>query len=348
MNRLRQPPSLFLGVTHSLETFGWLIASIADSMELTTDDILLPGSSISHIGSLMTTLAALSAGARTDVARTFDGDELLPLFRETRPTVMIMLPAALIALMRDHNATHDDFASLRLCLAGGDKVSAELETEFTDMVGFPIHELYGMTEIGASHLNPPSGLNKPGSVGLTTPGYVSSIRDDDDEEVPAGVEGRLWVKGPATMIGYWDNPKATAETIIDGWIDTGDVMRADEDGYFWFCGRKKQIIVHDGSNISPQEVEEAVMAHPAVASAGVVGVHDAMHGENVWAYITLKDAADTPTSQDIIRFAREQVGYKAPEAILVLDEMPLNATGKIDRVTLKKWAADRVAAEHPD
>ncbi len=336
------------GVTHSLETFGWLIASIADSMELTTDDILLPGSSISHIGSLMTTLAALSAGARTDVARTFDGDELLPLFRETRPTVMIMLPAALIALMRDHNATHDDFASLRLCLAGGDKVSAELETEFTDMVGFPIHELYGMTEIGGSHLNPPSGLNKPGSVGLTTPGYVSSIRDDDDEEVPAGVEGRLWVKGPATMIGYWDNPKATAETIVDGWLDTGDVMRADEDGYLWFCGRKKQIIVHDGSNLSPQEVEEAVMAHPAVASAGVVGVHDAMHGENVWAYITLKDAADTPTSQDIIRFAREQVGYKAPEAILVLDEMPLNATGKIDRVTLKKWAADRVAAEHPD
>ena len=125
-------------------------------------------------------------------------------------------------------------------------------------------------------------------------------------------------------------------------------MRVDEDGYFWFGGRKKQIIVHDGSNICPQEVEEAVMAHPAVDNAAVIGIHDAVHGENVWAYITLKAGATSPSSQDVIRFARARIGYKAPEAIIVLDEMPLNATGKVDRVTVKKLAADRVAAEHTD
>jgi acyl-CoA synthetase (AMP-forming)/AMP-acid ligase II len=150
------------------------------------------------------------------------------------------------------------------------------------------------------------------------------------------------------MIGYWNRPGATAETIVEGWLDTGDVMHVDEDGYFRFDGRKKQIIVHDGSNISPQEVEEAVLAHEAVASAGVVGVHDLMHGENVWAYITLKEGVPRPTSQDVIRRAREQVGYKAPEVIVMLDEMPLNATGKVDRVTLKKWAAERLDAHHPD
>jgi len=334
------------GVTHSLETFGWLVASYVRAAEMSADDIALPGSSISHIAGLMLTLAALAVGARTDVARTFDGDELLPLLRDTRPTVLLMLPAALITLMRDHNATHEDFSSIRLCVSGGDKVSAELEKEFTDMVGFPIDEGYGMTEFGCSHINPPSGVNRLGSIGLTSPGYVSSVRGDEGEEVPTGADGRLWVKGPADMIGYWDKPKATEETIRDGWLDTGDVMRVDEDGYFWFRGRKKQIIVHDGSNICPQEVEEAVMAHPAVEQAGVVGVYDAVHGENVWAYITLKPGAEIPTSQDVIRCARERVGYKAPEAIIVLDEMPLNATGKVDRVTLKKLAADRVAARH--
>jgi long-chain acyl-CoA synthetase len=336
------------GVTHSLETFGWLIASFAQGLELTEGDIVLPGSSISHIGSLMLTLAAFAVGARCDVARSYDGHELLPLLRETRPTVMLMLPAALIALMRDHDAKHEDFSSLRLCISGGDKVPAELEKEFTEMVGFPIDELYGMTEFGGSHMNPPSGLNKLGSVGVTCAGFSSAIRDDDGKELPAGVEGRLWVKGPAVTIGYWDNPKATAETIQDGWLDTGDVMRMDEDGYLWFCGRKKQIIVHDGSNICPQEVEEAVMGHPAIENAGVVGVHDALHGENVWAYVTLKPGVAAPSSQEVIRFARDRVGYKAPEAIMVLEEMPLNATGKVDRVTLKKLAADRVAAEHPE
>jgi long-chain acyl-CoA synthetase len=167
------------GVTHSLDTFGWLIAGFAKGIELTAEDIVLPGSSISHIASLALTLAAISVGARTDVARTYDGDELLPLLRETRPTVLWMLPAALIALMRDHGARHEDFSSIRLCISGGDEVPAEIERLFTDMVGFPIDELYGMTEFGASHINPPSGINKLGSIGLTCPGYALSIRDDD-------------------------------------------------------------------------------------------------------------------------------------------------------------------------
>lgn len=335
------------GVTHSLETLGWIAAGNAAYLELTANDIVLAGSSMSHIGALEITLGSLSAGARIDVARTFDGDELLPLLRETQPTVLKMLPAALIALMRDHGAKAEDFSSLRLCVSGGDKVSAELEKEFVDLAGIQIHELYGMTECGASLITPPSRVNKPGSVGLIGPGFSSSIRDDVGNEVPAGVTGQLWLKGPAVMIGYWENPAASAETIRDGWLDTGDVMRVDEDDYFWFAGRKKQIIVHDGSNICPQEVEEAVMAHPAVESAGVIGVHDAIHGEDVWAYITLKHGKTVPSSQEVIRFARQRVGYKAPDAIIVLDEMPLSATGKVDRVTLKKLAADRVAAEHP-
>src|SRR5262249_8566422 len=135
-----------------------------------------------------------------------------------------------------------------------------------------------------------------------------------------------------------------AETIIDGWLDTGDLVSADDESYLWFRGRKKQIIIHDGSNICPQEVEESLLEHPAVASAGVVGIHDAIHGENVRAYITLRPNAARPTIPELIKFSRDRVGYKAPDDIVVLDEMPTNAVGKVDRVALKELAHDGVNA----
>jgi long-chain acyl-CoA synthetase len=128
--------------------------------------------------------------------------------------------------------------------------------------------------------------------------------------------------------------------MCDGWFNTGDMMRADDNGYLWFCGRKKQIIVHDGSNIFPQEVEDALLLHPGVASAAVVGVHDLMHGEIVRAYVVIKPGM-VPSEIELIDFARQRIGYKAPEEIEFIDDMPLNPTGKIDRVRLKAIAAER-------
>jgi long-chain acyl-CoA synthetase len=253
------------GVTHSHETLGWLFATAATAFELTPDDIFLPGCSLSHMGAFGCVFTGLGAGARVVVARNFDPDEILPLLREDRPTVMLMLPAALFAVVRDHGAIRDDFASLQTCMSGGDKVSAELEKEFTEIAGFPIDENYGMTEIGFATLNPPSGAIKVGSIGTLNPRYEMSIRGADGREVATGEEGRLWIKSPANMIGYWGNPAATAETLVDGWLDTGDVMTVDEDGYLWFHGRQKQIIIHDGSNICPQEVEDALLERPCSA-----------------------------------------------------------------------------------
>jgi acyl-CoA synthetase (AMP-forming)/AMP-acid ligase II len=175
-----------------------------------------------------------------------------------------------------------------------------------------------------------------------------SLRDDGGAEVPVGSSGRLWIHSPANMVGYWDNQKSTAETIVHGWLDTGDVMRVDEEGYLWFCGRKKQIIVHDGSNICPQEVEQAIAEHPAIDAVGVIGVHDLVHGENVQAYVTLRTGAQRPTSETLIRFTRERIGYKAPEEIIFLPAMPLSATGKVNRVELKRMAEARISTNATD
>jgi acyl-coenzyme A synthetase/AMP-(fatty) acid ligase len=332
------------GVTHTLETLGWMAASAVVALELGDDDAFLPGSSMSHIGSFLWTFAALSVGARVVIARTFDAHEILPLLRDHRPTILAMIPAALTAIVRDHDVTKADFASLRICRAGADKVSLELEEEFIELAGIPIDEGYGMTEVGLATLNPPSGEIRRGSIGQPTAGFSVSIRDDDGNEVPTGEVGRVWIKTPSHTIGYWDNPAATAEIMREGWLDSGDLVRADDDDYLWFFGRKKQIIVHDGSNISPLEVEGALVEHPSVALAGVVGIHDEMHGENVRAYVTIKEGAATPTAAELIEFARARVGYKAPEEVVFVDEMPLNPTGKIDRAGLKKLAEEHL---HP-
>ncbi len=326
------------GVVHSFETLGWIIASAVASFEMGPDDVMMPAGSASHVGGHHLSLMTLAAGGRVVIARSVDGDEILALLREERPTKMWMLPSALYALTRDHGARREDFASIEACFSGGDMVSDALEAEFTALNGIAIDEDYGMTEIGIPTVTPPYA-QKIGSVGPIAPGYQASLRDSSGHEVPTGTDGRLWIKFPGNMVGYRNNSEATAEVVIDGWLDTGDVMSADEDGYLRFHGRQKQIIIHDGSNICPQEVEAALLEHDAVSGAGVVGVQSRMHGENVRAYVTLGASAPPPTTQDLIRFARERIGYKAPEEIVVLNEMPLNATGKIDRVTLKKMAA---------
>jgi long-chain acyl-CoA synthetase len=332
------------GVTHTRESLRWMIASAASALELGAGDVFLPGSSMSHVGSFLWSLATLSAGGRVVVPRNTDSHELLALLRGHQPTVLSMLPAALIALVRDHDLQPHDFASLRVCRSASDKASTELLTEFAATAGFLITEAYGMTEVGTATLNPASDVNKQGSIGPPICGYSISIRDDAGNPVSPGAVGRIFIRSRSRMAGYWNAPAATDDVVIDGWLDSGDLARADEDGYLWFYGRKKQIIIHDGSNITPFEVESALVEHPAIALAGVVGIHDTVHGENVRAYVTLREGAPQPSSSEMIRFCRDRVGYKAPEEVIFLDQMPLNPTGKVDRVGLKRMAEDHL---HP-
>jgi long-chain acyl-CoA synthetase len=332
------------GVTHSRQTLRWMIAAAAAAFELDASDVVLPGSSMSHLGSFLWALSTLSVGGKVVVARSTDGHELLPLLREQQPTILAMIPAALSALVHDHDLRPGDFSSLRMCRAGADKVSTQLLSEFAAAAGFPIVEGYGMTEVGLATLNPPSGDIRQGSIGRPIHGFTIALRDEQGAPIECGDVGKIWIRSRSRMLGYWEAPSATEEVVVDGWLDSGDLARADEDGYLWFFGRKKQVIVHDGSNISPYEVEGALVEHPAVSLAGAVGVHDEVHGENVRAYVTLRNGVEPPSRADLIVFCRERIGYKAPDEIVFLDKMPLNPTGKIDRVGLKRMAEDHL---HP-
>ena len=269
------------GVTHSYDSYGYCLASFIQALNVTEKDIVMPCSSLSIAAGTLYSLGGLAVGAPAVIAPNGTADHVLPLFRSVRPTIAFFLPSFLLMLVRDARAEREDFASLRLLQSGGDKVARLLQKECFELTGLYVAEIMGMSECVPITIHAENERDdKRGSIGKVTSGLSICIRDvATRQEVPIGEDGRMWVKGKLVMTGYWGNPGATSDTIRDGWMDTGDVVRSDEDGYvsvcllhtlcsnstraltrvietiqIWFNGRQKQIIVHDGSNISPIEV----------------------------------------------------------------------------------------------
>jgi long-chain acyl-CoA synthetase len=165
---------------------------------------------------------------------------------------------------------------------------------------------------------------------------VFRLVDSEGREVRPGDIGEICVQGPHLMTGYWQDPDASRAAIRDGWFHTGDLASCDADGFYWFAGRKKEIIIRGGSNISPQEVEAVLYQHPAVAEAGVVGQPDYVWGEAVVAFVVLR-SGHTTTEPELIAFVRERLAdYKTPESIIFRTELPKGPTGKIQRRALRQ------------
>ena len=221
------------GVTHTYDTYGYCLASFVQALNATEKDIVMPGSSLSHAAGTLYSLAGLAVGAPAVIAPNGTADVVLPLFRSVRPTIAFFLPSFLLMLVRDARAEREDFASLRLLQSGGDKVARLLQKECFELTGLYVTEIMGMSEcapitVHAEHERD----DKRGSIGKVAPGLSICVRDvATRQDLPLSEAGRMWIKGKLVMTGYWGNPGATSDTIRDGWMDTGDVVRADEDGY---------------------------------------------------------------------------------------------------------------------
>jgi crotonobetaine/carnitine-CoA ligase len=202
--------------------------------------------------------------------------------------------------------------------------------------------MYGMTEtIGQPTINPLDAPRRNMSIGTVALGYECRVVDENGREVPPGVEGQLLVRGEpglTLMKGYFKNPEATAATIRDGWLWTGDVVRMDEDGYFWFVDRANDLIKRAGENVSAGEVEAVLKEHPAVFDAAVVGVPDPMRDEAVLALVIAK-VGNSVTAEELIRFCEPRLAkFKVPEAVEFRDEFPRTPVGKIQKHLLRAEA----------
>src|SRR6266403_2622589 len=254
------------------------------------------------------------------------------------------LPSMVQLLLEEQARKPQDVRSLRTFIARGDCVPVSTQERFQALMGIPVREAYGMTETGPSAVNPVHAI-RSGSLGVPLDGVEVRVVDSDGKDVPDGKVGEIAVRSPANFAGYWDDPAATREVLRDGWLYSGDLARRDADGYFWFDGRKKEIIVRDGINISPQEVEEAIYTHPAVLEVAVIGMPDPLgaHGERVLAFVSLHDGLVTD-EQELRDHARQRLAdFKIPEQIFFLNDLPKGITGKIQRRALKEMRSAAVA-----
>jgi len=212
----------------------------------------------------------------------------------------------------------------------------EVQAEFERLTGGRLVEGYGLTEASpVTHANPIWDRRKEGSIGLPWPDTECRIVDPETgEDVPVGEVGELLIRGPQVMKGYWNMPEATAETLRDGWLHTGDMARMDEEGYFYIVDRKKDLIIAGGFNIYPREVEEVLYLHRGIKEAVVVGVPHEYRGETVKAYIVPKEG-HTLDPAEIMEFCRQHLAaYKIPRIIEFRDELPKSIVGKVLRRVL--------------
>jgi long-chain acyl-CoA synthetase len=295
------------------------------------EDVMLGALPLFHaFGQTCAMNVAVLAGACLSLIPRFDAHKALEIFGRDRVTIFLGVPTMYGALLHAPDRERYDTSSLRICVSGGSALPVELLHAFEEAFGCAILEGYGLSETSpVASFNHLDRERKPGSIGTPISGVQMKLVDEDGNEVPDGEVGEIVIKGPNVMKGYWNNPDATQEAIVDGWFHSGDLAKRDEDGYFFIVDRKKELIVRGGYNVYPREIEEVLYEHPAVREAAVVGVPDEQMGEEVGAAIALKDGEEA-SEDDIRAFVKEQVaGYKYPRRVWFVDELPKGPTGKI-------------------
>jgi long-chain acyl-CoA synthetase len=226
---------------------------------------------------------------------------------------------------------------LRLCISGGAPLPVEVFNEFTRKFPFPLREGYGPTESSpVATVNPIHGLNKPGSIGKPIPNVELSVRDDAGRELPIGETGEICIRGGNVMLGYWNQPEETAKVLRDGWLYTGDIGYRDADGYFYITDRKKDMLLVNGINVYPREIEEVIYQFPGVKEAAVIGVPDPRKGEQPVVFVVAAEGR-TIDEKALLQFVRERLAdYKVPKKVVFLSALPRNATGKILKTALRR------------
>ncbi|WP_048749096.1 long-chain-fatty-acid--CoA ligase [Paenibacillus sp. P22] len=280
--------------------------------------------------------APLAVGAALIIMPRFQPAEVIRTIREDRATMFSGVPTMYSFLLQFPGASAADFAGIRLCSSGGASLPLEVLNRFEEKFQTVIYEGYGLSEASpVTAFNPLGGIRKPGSIGVDIPNVINKVVDSEGREVPRGEVGELIAQGPNIMQGYLGMPEATAATLRDGWLYTGDMARMDEEGYIFIVDRKKDMINVGGFNVYPREVEEVIYQHPAVFEAAVVGVPDEVFGERVKAFVVRSD--ESLSVEDLLAFCQSRlVKYKIPTIVEFLAELPKNSSGKTLRRALRE------------
>ncbi|MEV7184956.1 AMP-binding protein [Kitasatospora sp. NPDC093102] len=324
----------------------WNQVNVCAMVDSRLQDTTLAVAPMFHIGGLNAlTLGTLVRGGTVVVHRGFDPQQCLTDLQTHRVSGVFAVPAMFAALAALPGFAEADLSALRTAVVAGAPVPPSLIRRYAEH-GVLLQQAWGLTETApfATYLPPGAALAKLGSAGLPMP-YTELRVVAPDTAADAGphVRGELWVRGPNVTKGYWNNPRAGAEAFTqDGWFRTGDVGYLDDDGYLYVVDRVKDVIITGGENVYPSEVEHVLAELPGVSGVAVVGRPDDHWGEAVTAVLSLaRNTAETPTLESVRTFAGHRLArYKLPTELAVLDRIPRNGSGKIDKPLLRRRLAD--------
>jgi long-chain acyl-CoA synthetase len=326
-----------------LLTHGNLIANarqISQWLSFTENDRLLTIMPLFHMNAVsVTTMSALYAGGSTVVSPKFSASRFWQIISDYQITSFGSVATMLSMLLTTYpegvpQGLHAE--QLRFAMCGSAPVPAEVMKSFEETFNCLVIEGYGLSESTCrSTFNPPDERRRPGSCGKPI-GNEMRVVDDDDNEVKTGELGEIVLRGENILKGYYRNPEATAVAFRNGWFHTGDIGYRDKDGFFFIVDRKSDMIIRGGENIYPREIDEVLYQHPAVAAAATIGVPDKLYGEEVAAFVVLKESREA-NEEEIIAYCRARLAdYKCPKSVRIVKDFPKGPTGKLLKRALAK------------
>lgn len=313
----------------------------ADLFKTNTEDTLLIVLPLFHIFAMTTLMnAGIYRATKNVLLPRFDAAAVFGLMQQHQVTVFAGVPTMYWGLL-NYPGEEFDYAAiaqrLRVAVSGGAALPVQVLEDFAKRFGVDILEGYGMSEGSpVVTFNQPAIGCKPGSIGTPVWGVEVKVVNEQDEEVAVGEKGELVYRGHNVMKGYYKQAEANAVTLRNGWMHSGDVAIKDQDGFFYIVDRTKDMIIRGGMNVYPREVEEVMIQHEAVSLVAVIGVPDEKLGEEVKAYVVLKEGQTTEPA-DLIQWTRDRIAsYKYPREVELIDALPMSATGKILKKELRK------------
>jgi acyl-CoA synthetase (AMP-forming)/AMP-acid ligase II len=324
------------GVMHSHNTALWSVVTAMATADVRYDDIYLINLPLFHVGALNPLMSIMYRGGTAVIMSEFDPVKIWEAFDEEKITVTLAVPAALQFMLLTYDADKHKHESVRWVMSGAAPVPDSLIKTYESM-GIEIHQVYGLTESGgpACVISPQDALERVGSTGKAFFHTDVRVVDDAGNDVGADEPGELIVRAPHVMVGYWNRPEATAESIVDGWLRTGDVATIDGDGFIYIRDRVKDMIISGGENVYPAEIENVIHGHEQVTDVAVIGVVSAKWGEAPLAVVVRSD--ESLTAEDVLGWCDGKLArFKQPKLVEFVDAIPRNPTGKILKRVLRE------------
>ncbi|CAB3756219.1 class I adenylate-forming enzyme family protein [Paraburkholderia solisilvae] len=314
-------------VAYNQRVMSYVVGARA-SWNITRDTCMVGNTPVAHASGTIGMLAALIAGCREVLLKRFDADAVLDVIEAHGATMVFLTPFLCLLLIEAQRNRPRDVRSLRLCVVAGDACRPQVATAFESTFGIQLRNIFGMTECSGS-----TTFGYDHRLIRGVPGRTRLVGTDGLPVAPGEV-GEMQLRGPNLSLGYWTGPGVVVNNTQDGWFSSGDLMEESVDGDYRFVGRRKDLIVHNASNISPVEVETELIQHEAVEDAAVAGAPDDVSGQRVVALVKLTSAAtsDISAAGKVLEWIKSRIAaFKVPERIVIVDVIPRNALGKVDR-----------------